>query len=247
VVSRTEVPDHELPEGAGEGGADVEVIPAASVLLLRDRPFEVLMMQRHARSSFVPAVWVFPGGRLDDGDVHAAGRADTITAMKVCAIRELFEETGIWLGAPLADPEEMRASLLDGRVTIDSLLDGRRIDEGLLTLTARWIAPVGIPKRFDTWFFLAEAGRGIRSTPQPTEAMELLWIEPAEALDRHARGEFPLVFPTIRNLAAIAKCDDVHDLIASRRKATIPVTRPVLVVSEGKKSIVLPDGPEESC
>jgi 8-oxo-dGTP pyrophosphatase MutT (NUDIX family) len=247
VVSRTDVPDHELPQGAGEGRADVEVIPAASVLLLRDDPLEVLMMQRHARSSFVPAVWVFPGGRLDAGDTRAAGRADTVAAMRVCAIRELFEETGIWLGAMLPDPEEMRAALLAGRVTIDALLEATGIDPGLLTLTARWIAPVGIPKRFDTWFFLAEVDRTVGSTPQPTEATELLWIQPAEALSRHARGEFPLVFPTIKNLEAISRFGNAQQLIVSRREATIPVTRPVLVVSEGKKSIVLQDVPDEPC
>lgn len=271
MVTRTEVPDHQLPRGAGEGSADVAVIPAASVLLLRDGPtepraaekvrrtkpfaealptnaagragLEVLMMQRHARSSFVPAVWVFPGGTLDSHDPRATRSTDTVDVMKICAIRELFEETGIWLGQPIADPEGTRQSLLAGRVTIDSLLDGTSIGPGVLTLTARWITPAGIPKRFDTWFFLAKAARDVRSTPQPAEATELLWIQPGEALARHARGDFPLVFPTIRNLEAIERFGDVRELIESRRHAVIPVTRPMLVVSDGKKTIVLPDEP----
>jgi 8-oxo-dGTP pyrophosphatase MutT (NUDIX family) len=243
VVTRTEVPDHELPQGAGHGRPDVDVVPASSVLLLRDGPLEVLMMQRHAQSSFVPAVWVFPGGTLDDHDKHAARSTETVAAMKICALRELFEETGIWLGGPLADPEKSRQSLLAGRTTIESLLEETSVDPGLLTLTARWITPAGIPKRFDTWFFLAEAGRDVRSTPQPTEATDLVWIRPLEALARHAQGDFPLVFPTIRNLEAIGKFSIADELIESRRHAVIPVTRPVLVVSQGRKSIVLPDEP----
>jgi hypothetical protein len=128
-------------------------------------------------------------------------------------------------------------------MTIESLLEESSVDPGLLTLTARWIAPAGIPKRFDTWFFLAEAGRDVRSTPQPTEATDLVWIRPSEALVRHAQGDFPLVFPTIRNLEAIGRFSSVGELIESRRHAVISVTRPVLVVSEGRKSIVLPDEP----
>jgi 8-oxo-dGTP pyrophosphatase MutT (NUDIX family) len=242
VVTRTEVPDHELPRGAGEGRLDVPVVPASSVLLLRDGPLEVLMMQRHAQSSFMPAVWVFPGGTLDDHDKRAAGSTET-AAMKICAVRELLEETGIWLGGPLADPEKSRQSLLAGRITIESLLEETSVDPGLLTLTARWVTPAGIPKRFDTWFFLAEADRDVRSTPQPSEATDLVWIRPSEALARHAQGDFPLVFPTIRNLEAIGRFSSVGELIESRRHAVIPVTRPVLVVSEGRKSIVLPDEP----
>jgi len=39
-------------------------IPAASAIVLRDGPLEVLMMRRPARSSFVPDAWVFPGGAV---------------------------------------------------------------------------------------------------------------------------------------------------------------------------------------
>jgi 8-oxo-dGTP pyrophosphatase MutT (NUDIX family) len=221
----------------------VEVVPAASVLLLRDDPFEVLMMQRHARSSFVPDVWVFPGGTLDRDDASAARSQEVVEIMKVCALRELFEETGIWLGPPLPDPEEARQAILAGSATMRSLFGDWRIPDETLTLTARWIAPVGIPRRFDTWFFLAQAGHDILFAPQPTEATKLTWIEPAEALARHARGDFPLVFPTIKNLKAIQRFRSAGELVDARRHAAIPITRPTLTVSDGKKTIVLPDDP----
>ncbi len=48
-------------------------------------------MRRGAGQSFMPGVWVFPGGALDAGETEAA-----------CAIRELAEETSIELG-PDAD------------------------------------------------------------------------------------------------------------------------------------------------
>jgi 8-oxo-dGTP pyrophosphatase MutT (NUDIX family) len=73
--------------------------PAASVILLRrggkhaDRALEVLMVKRNPEASFMPGVWVFPGGAVsaEDGDGEAGLRA--------CAVRELAEEAGIELGA----------------------------------------------------------------------------------------------------------------------------------------------------
>jgi 8-oxo-dGTP pyrophosphatase MutT (NUDIX family) len=68
--------------------------PAATILLLRkggmhaDRGVEVLMVQRTSEASFMPGVWVFPGGMIEPGE-----------SAKQCAARELAEETGIELGS----------------------------------------------------------------------------------------------------------------------------------------------------
>ena len=46
---------------------DTEPQPAATVILLRDASPspEVLMIERHSRSEFMPDMYVFPGGRVD--------------------------------------------------------------------------------------------------------------------------------------------------------------------------------------
>jgi 8-oxo-dGTP pyrophosphatase MutT (NUDIX family) len=75
--------------------------PAASVVLLRrggrhrDRTLEVLLLRRTEEAKFMPGVWVFPGGSVDDADGEDEAR------FKACAVRELEEEAGIPLG-----PEE---------------------------------------------------------------------------------------------------------------------------------------------
>ncbi len=69
--------------------------PAATVILLRrggkhsDRGLEVCLVRRNPEASFMPGVWVFPGGAVDpeDGEGERAPR--------VCAVRELQEEAGI--------------------------------------------------------------------------------------------------------------------------------------------------------
>jgi 8-oxo-dGTP pyrophosphatase MutT (NUDIX family) len=73
--------------------------PAASVVLLRrggkhsQRALEVLMLRRSEEARFMPGVWVFPGGSLDQADgAEEAG-------LRACALRELAEEAGIELDA----------------------------------------------------------------------------------------------------------------------------------------------------
>ena len=206
------VRDDQLPRGAGNA-PEVAPVPAASVLLLLDDPLRVLMIRRHKTSSFVPDSWVFPGGVLEEKD-HEHADGSIVNAMRFAAARELFEETGISLGDPL--------------------------DLERLVWTSRWITPVGVPKRFDTYFFLACAPAEREMTLQASEAVDAIWISPAQAVERHLAGDFPLVFPTLKNLEAIVGFASSGELLASRRDAEIPTTRPILVVENGKKSIVLP-------
>jgi 8-oxo-dGTP pyrophosphatase MutT (NUDIX family) len=165
--------------------AEVTPVPAASVILLRD-PFEVLMILRHEQSSFVPSVWVFPGGAIDEGE-----------SPQQAAAREVFEETGIRL-------------------------------DGDLVCTSRWITPAKLPKRFDTWFFLAKVDRNVHVALQEEEAVDSIWIRPQDALARYRSGAFPMVFPTIKNLEAIAGAKSIDELFAARRNAIITPVEPVL-------------------
>ena len=219
---------------------DVPVLPAASVLVLRDGPLEVLMLQRVATASFVPNAWVFPGGVVDqlDGEIASEiGDGSPLTTMKYAAVRELFEEAGLWLGAPLQEAQTKRRRLLAGSLSLRHLLAESTVDLDKLVWTSRWITPIGVPKRFDTYFFLTVVDRSAIATAHEEEAVEAIWIEPRMALDR---TDLQLVFPTIKNLEAIAGFQSSEELLASRRGAEIPTMRPMLVQRDGKKQIVLP-------
>ncbi len=80
-------------------GAPSTPRPAASIVLLRrggkhaQRALEVLLLRRSEEARFMPGVWVFPGGSLDEADgAEEAG-------LRACALRELSEEAGIELEA----------------------------------------------------------------------------------------------------------------------------------------------------
>jgi 8-oxo-dGTP pyrophosphatase MutT (NUDIX family) len=78
--------------------------PAATVIVLRrggkhaDRGLEVCMVRRNPEARFMPGVWVFPGGAVDDAD----GEGEQ--GHRICAVRELQEEAGIEV-----DPGELVA------------------------------------------------------------------------------------------------------------------------------------------
>jgi 8-oxo-dGTP pyrophosphatase MutT (NUDIX family) len=162
----------------------VEPLRAASVIVLRDGPLEVLMLRRNPASSFTPGAWVFPGGIAEEDD------------LRVTAARETMEEAGITL-----DPES-------------------------LVRTSRWITPVGLPKRFDTDFFIAKVDRDVHVQIDGKEIVDWLWIAPADAL---ARRDLSLVFPTIKTLQSIAGFTNADELLESRRGAIVEPITPILV------------------
>ncbi|HEX8619785.1 MAG TPA: NUDIX hydrolase [Thermoanaerobaculia bacterium] len=165
----------------------IEPVPAASVLVLRENPFEILMLRRNDNSSFVPGAWVFPGGVAEESDGGD---------LRVTAVRETFEEAGV------------------------------KLEPDALVWTSRWITPVGLPKRFDTYFYLAKVGRNVTVTIDNAEIADAMWIAPADALTRR---DLKLVFPTVKNLEAIAGSASVDALLESRRGAVIEAIEPVLV------------------
>lgn len=235
------VRDDQLPAGAGTA-KEVAAVPAASVLLLRDGPLEVLMIRRHAKSSFIPDAWVFPGGGAEEED-YTLGPESIVNAMRVTAARELYEETGIYLGSngalasagPIDQPDRLKPVL-----HFHDLYAQSPIDLEQLVWTSRWITPVGVPRRFDTYFFLACGPRERELRLQASEAVDSIWISPGEAVERHLANDFPIVFPTLKNLEAIVGYGTAEELLESRRNIEIPTTRPILLVEGGQKKIVLP-------
>lgn len=216
---------------------DAAPVPAASVLVLRE-PFELLMLRRHENSSFVPNAWVFPGGVVEPLDADLSREladGSQLSTMRITAARETFEETGVWLGGLLDDSDPKRRRLLAGNITFRHLLAESPIDLERLVWTSRWITPVGLPRRFDTWFFVAKIGRHLEATPELAEAVDVAWVHPATALARHAAGEMQMVFPTLRNLEALAGFSSIDELLDARRDAAIEPITPILV--DGKPTL----------
>ena len=75
---------------------------AATIIVFEHHSYRVLMVKRARQLAFFPNAWVFPGGRVDanDSDVPVRGHVEGLedAAIATAAVRECFEEAGVWLG-----------------------------------------------------------------------------------------------------------------------------------------------------
>jgi len=206
--------------------------PAATILLLRDGEagLEVLMTRRSDTASFAPGAYVFPGGTLDDSDGSARAKAlsrarptqdDEQRAFSVAAIREAFEELGVLLAYRPDGATASQADVtgLDRSQSADLLAQlesgGYRMAVDRVWWLCRWITDRDLPKRFDVHFFVAPMPPGQHPSADEGEQFEPVWISPSHALERHERGDFYMIFPTVRTLRRLATMPDVDAVLAA--------------------------------
>ncbi|TDC14970.1 NUDIX domain-containing protein [Streptomyces sp. 8K308] len=174
------------------------VVPrvAATVLLLRDGAdgLEVFLLRRRLSMAFAGGAHAFPGGAMEPGD----------ESVRYTAARELFEETGVLLAAPAAEPGRLVAeAVTEGDPPPFGELLARRglVARGdLLGAWARWITPEFEARRYDTWFFVAALPPGQRARNASTEADHTGWLPPALAIARYERRELLMMPPTVATL-----------------------------------------------
>lgn len=241
------------------------VRPASTVLLLRDRGgIEVFMMVRHYQIEFASGALVFPGGSVDANDQDIVANSElydnredfdpTTLKFRIAAIRETFEESGILLARrrhaqeliAAADASEIgekhRAALCEGKISFAQIL----ADHGLvlaldrLAHYAHWITPVGMPKRFDTHFFLAKAPPEQVGAHDGKESTDSIWLSPHDALDGGQSGRFKLPFPTTRNLIRLGKQPNVDAALATARQSAVVTVMPVMTKDGDRRTLRIP-------
>jgi len=82
------------------------------------------------------------------------------------------------------------------------------IDTADLQPISRWITPEFLPKRFDTWFFLAPA-RSVDVVVDGGEIRDFRWSTPSAALAEQSKGAIELPPPTFVTLTVLAQYSDV--------------------------------------
>ncbi|HEX6394056.1 MAG TPA: NUDIX hydrolase [Acidimicrobiales bacterium] len=173
-----------------------EPTPAATVVPLRDGPggIEVLLLRRNSRGAF-GGMWVFPGGQVDPGDmalepggVTGHDESAEISAARRAAVREAWEEAGLDLS-----------------------------HRELVTLSF-WIPPPAAPRRFATWFFLAEADGEV--VVDQGEIHDHQWMSPSAAMAARDAGEVELAPPTYTTLWWVGRQDDVKSALSEAASRT---------------------------
>ncbi len=230
----------------------------------RGGEIEVFMMVRHQEIEFSSGALVFPGGSVDAGDreiiarpeLYAGGEGSDAAALsfKIAAIRETFEESGILLARPrgsndLVEAKQAahietrhRAALSNRKTTfLDVLADsGMVLALDALVPYAHWITPESMPKRFDTWFFLAAAPPEQLGAHDGRESTDSLWLSPREAIAGGESGRFKLPFPTTRTLIKLGKQPTVEAALEDARGKPVVTVMPVMTTLNGGRQLRIP-------
>jgi 8-oxo-dGTP pyrophosphatase MutT (NUDIX family) len=243
--------------------------PASTILLLRasaniPHEIEVFMMVRHYEIDFNSGALVFPGGSVDNSDQAIIGRPELCAggegldaatlSFRIAAIRETFEESGILLARPhgsksLIDAKRAteieaahRVALCEGKTTFSEVISGNGLALALDELVpyAHWITPEGMPKRFDTWFFLAAAPPEQAGAHDGRESTDSIWLSPREALAGGESGRFKLPFPTTRNLIRLGKQGGVQAALDDARGKEVVTVMPVMTRLNGGRQLRIP-------
>jgi glyoxylase-like metal-dependent hydrolase (beta-lactamase superfamily II)/8-oxo-dGTP pyrophosphatase MutT (NUDIX family) len=138
---------------------------AAAVVLVREKPqLEAFWVRRSPHLIFQGGFYAFPGGQLDpDEDA------------RVCAARELQEETGV------------------------------RVDPATLIDVGRWLTPAFVPRRFDTRFFMTKCPEGEEPRVMTEEHDLGEWVRPSDALAKWKEGQILAAPPVIDTLRCLAE------------------------------------------
>ncbi|GAB2638889.1 hypothetical protein GCM10027088_13620 [Nocardia goodfellowii] len=240
---------------------------ASTVMLVRDSAAgpEVFLQRRVGAMAFAAGMTVFPGGGVDpsDGtaDIAWAGpepawwaerfgtTEERAKALVCAAVRETFEECGVLLAGPIAgtvvsDTTEYRTAR--GQLERRELSLAAFLAEANLVLRAdllrpwaNWITPVVEQRRYDTHFFVAVLPAGQLADGATTEAAEVQWRTPAQALDRWRAGEDILLPPTWAQLDALSRFGSTADIFAA--DVVIDPIMPVLTQVDGAHVLSFPD------
>ncbi|MDJ0866314.1 MAG: NUDIX domain-containing protein [Myxococcota bacterium] len=213
----------------GKGDATV-ILPAATVILLRDAETgpETLMLRKNSKIAF-GGMWVFPGGRVDDDDAPGAAAEERA---RNAAVREAEEEASlslapgdlVWFSHWTPPPVDIRrystwffaAEAPDAEVAID---------EGEIT-DSQWIRPADALAR--------QRAREIELVP-PTY-VTLHYLARHESVAAALRGLVPADGPR-HYVTRITKSDEgmvalwEGDAGYASRDASVPGPRHRLVIT----------------
>lgn len=152
-------------------------------------------------------------------------------AYYIAAIREAFEEAGILLALDkqslrpldLTEPaverrfQQHRDDINDSnRNFIEIIKDEALIlDAGQMHYIARWVTPLGPPRRFDARFFITRMPSNQTPIHDDGELVHSKWMSPKEILRQAAAEKMVLMSPTLRMVKNLALFDSAEQVIES--------------------------------
>ncbi len=229
---------------------------AATVVLLRHGEVgpEVYLLRRQTSMAFAGGMCVFPGGGVDPRDfdhqiawagpspAEWAARLGTheakARALVCAAVRETFEESGVLLAGRTpetvvadttgADWERDRAALEARELAFTEFLDQRGLvlRTDLLGVWAAWLTPVFEPRRYRTWFFVADLPGGQRTRDVSTESDQVTWLPAMQAVRDVEEERLLMLPPTYLTCLEVGQHPDPAAVLESARDRSVEMFTP---------------------
>jgi 8-oxo-dGTP pyrophosphatase MutT (NUDIX family) len=180
---------------------------------------------------------------LRRGSKHTGGGLEVLLGKRTDAARFM---PGVWVfpGGAVdgAEPGD-HASRLTALRELEEEVGVRLEKTEDLVPFSRWITPVEVKVRFDTWFYLARAPAHCRPEPDGQEIVDAGWFSPAQALDSHRAGELLLVFPTIKQLEKLAGFGSAEEALREAASREVEPILPKVVTGADGPRVLLPGDP----
>lgn len=191
----------------------VPVRPAVSVLMVRQTPrLEVFVQHRVTTMDFAAGMVVYPGGRVDDSDHHTPIQAPQFHAHK-------WQRTAFGADAHNAN------ALLAAAVREVAEETGAQLDPTGVYPWANWVTPMGHPRRFDTYFYVADSS-AIDAAHQTTEATNSEWTTVNHLIEEYSAKRIDMMRPTLTLLYEISELGSVEAIVTRAKHRSIQPVRP---------------------
>jgi 8-oxo-dGTP pyrophosphatase MutT (NUDIX family) len=211
---------------------------------------------------------VFPGGGVDprdfDHDIAWAGPSPqewaarlgtdeaTARALVCAAVRETFEESGVLLAGESADTvvadttgedwETDRAALEARKLALTEFLDRRGLvlRTDLLGVWAAWLTPVFEPRRYRTWFFVADLPEGQRTRDVSTESDQVTWLPAMQAVADVEGQQLLMLPPTYLTCLEVGQYADPADVLDAAHDRSVEMFMPEVEQSDEGSTLSIP-------
>jgi 8-oxo-dGTP pyrophosphatase MutT (NUDIX family) len=243
---------------------------AATVVLMRhgSQGPEVYLLRRQISMAFAGGMCVFPGGGVDPRDFdHAvawAGPAPgewalrlgtdeaTARALVCAAVRETFEESGVLLAGESADTvvadttgadwESDRVALEARDLSFTDFLDRRGLvlRSDLLGVWAAWLTPVFEPRRYRTWFFVADLPEGQRTRDVSTESDHVTWLPAMHAVRDVEQEQIFMLPPTYLTCLEVGQYADPADVLGEAHERSVEMFMPEVEQNDEGGTLTIP-------
>lgn len=243
---------------------------AATVVVMRSgaQGPEVYLLRRQTSMAFAGGMCVFPGGGVDPRDFdHAvawagpdaaewAGRLGTdeslARALVCAAVRETFEESGVLLAGESADSvvadttgddwERDRAALEAKELSFTDFLEQRGLvlRTDLLGVWRAWLTPEFEPRRYRTWFFVADLPEGQRTRDVSTESDQVTWSPALQAAEDAEAQKVLMLPPTYMTCLEVGQYADADAVLEAAQERSVQMFMPELQTDEQGTTMTAP-------